>query len=144
MAAKHTNAPWYRSQLGIDCELPEELFRAKAVQSSDPPSTEGASIPASAPAIPDDDVEETLSHVDDATDEDFIETDTGIGRYTLPELRKMFQFLPSDLRKYEYFGGWSWIDRRVRAGYSSIPPLFAAVATAGIKEPEEVEPEEGE
>ena len=38
------------------------------------------------------------------------ETDTGIGRYTLKELRTMFaNFLPSDLHQYEYFGGGSWM-----------------------------------
>ena len=57
----------------------------------------------------------------------------------------MFEnFLPSDLHKYEYFGGGSWMGRRVRADYASIPPLFAALATAGIEPPEEIEPEEGE
>ena len=147
MAAKHADAPWCHSQLGIDCSMPEDYFRAKDPQPSDPPSTaqlEGASVPTSTPAVPDDDVEETLAHVDDAADEEFVETDTGIGRYTLPELKQMFQFLPSDLRKYEYFGGGSWMGRRVRAGYSSIPPLFAAVATAGVEQPEEIKPEEGE
>ena len=149
MAAKHANAPWYRSELGIDCDMPEELFRVK---SSDPLS-EGASIPASAPTVPDDDIEETLTHVpDEAEDEEIVpteeipkETDTGIGHYTLKELRKMFEnFLPSDLRKYEYFGGGSWMGRRIQADYASILPLFTALATEGIKKPKEIEPEEGE
>ena len=74
---------------------------------------------ASAPSVLDDDVKDTLTHVADAAEEEeeeitFKETDTGIGRYTLKELRKMFEnFLPSDLRKYEYFGGGSWMGRRV-------------------------------
>ena len=148
MVAKHAEAPWYRSELGIDCDMPEELFRVK---SSDP-LNQGASVPVSAPSVPDDDVEDTLTHVADAADDEVAlkeetpkETDTGIGRYTLKELRKMFEnFLPSDLRKYEYFGGGSWMGRRVRADYASIPPLFAALATAGIEPPEEIEPEEGE
>ena len=64
------------------------LFRAKAVQPSDPPYTEGASVPASAPAVPDDDVEETLAHIDNTAEDEepVIETDTGIGPYTLKDL----------------------------------------------------------
>ena len=147
MAAKHANAPWYRSELGIDCEMPEELFRVKSSDTL----CEGASVPASAPTVPDDDIEETLTHVADAAEDDETapkeeipkETDTGIGRYTLKELQKMFEnFLPSDLRKYEYFGGGSWMGHRVRADYASIPPLFAALATAGVEKPEEIELEE--
>ena len=73
------------------------------------------------------------------------ETDTGIGRYTLKELRRMFEnFLPSDLRKYEYFGGGSWMGRRMRANYPSTVSLFTALASQGTEKLEDFEPEEGE
>ena len=145
MVAKHSKAPWYRSELGIDCDMPEELFRVK---SSDP-LNQGASVSVSAPSVPDDDVEDTLKHVADAAEEEeeiaFKETDTGIGRYTLKELRKMFEnFLPSDLRKYEYFGGGSWMGRRVRAGYPAIVSLFTALASQDTDNLEDLEPEDGE
>ena len=144
MAAKHVNAPWYHSELGIDCDLPEELFRVK---SSDP-LNQGASVPVSAPSVPDDDVEDTLAHVADVAEDEEVapkETDTGIGRYTLKELRKMFEnFLPSDLRKYEYFGGGSWMGRRVRADYAATVSLFTALASQGTDTLEDLEPEEGE
>ena len=75
----------------------------------------------------------------------FKETDTGIGRYTLKELRRMFEnFLPSDLRKYEYYGGGSWMGRRVRATYPPMVSLFTALASQGTEKLEDLEPEEGE
>ena len=52
MLAKHAKAPWYRSELGIDCDMPEKLFRVK---SSDP-LNQRASVSASAPSVPDNDV----------------------------------------------------------------------------------------
>ena len=55
MLAKHAKAPWFRSELGIDCDMPEGLFRVK---SSDP-LNQGASVSVSAPSVPDDDVEDT-------------------------------------------------------------------------------------
>ena len=146
MMAKHPKAPWYRSELGIDCDIPEELFRLKA---SDP-LNQGASVSASAPSVPDDDVKDTLTHVADAAEEEeeevaFKETDTGIGRYTLKELRKMFEnFLPSDLRKYEYFGGGSWMGRRVRADYPAIVSLFTALASQDTDKLEDLTPEDRE
>ena len=148
MSMKHANAPWYRNQLGVDSSLPDSLFTPEPSQSSDPPSTqlEGASVSSSAPAVPDDDVKETLVHVDDVADDDEppAETDTGIGPYTHEDLKTMFKFLPSDLRKYEYYGGGHWMGRRIRTDYAPLPRLFAAAATAGLKEPEKIEPEEGE
>ena len=146
MLAKHAKAPWFCNELGIDCDMPEELFRAK---SSDP-LNQGASVSVSAPSVPDDDVEDTLRHVADAAEDEeeevtFKETDTGIGRYTLKELRKMFEnFLPSDLRKYEYFGGGSWMGRRVRASYASTVSLFTALASQDTDKLEDLEPEDEE
>ena len=146
MLAKHAKVPWFRSELGIDCDMPEELFRVK---SSDP-LNQGASVPVSAPSVPDDDVEDTLEHTADVAEDEeeevaFKETDTGIGRYTLKELRSMFEnFLPSDLRKYEYFGGGSWMGRRVKAGYASTVSLFTALASQDTDKLEDLEPEDGE
>ena len=141
MLAKHAKAPWYRSELGIDCDMPEELFRVK---SSDP-LNQGASVSAPAPPVPDDNVEDTLTHVDDAAGDEevvFKETDTGIGRIGL---RKMFaNFLPSDLRKYEYFGGGSWMGHQVRPDYAATVSLFTALAKQGTDTLEGFEPEEGE
>ena len=34
---------------------------------------------------------------------------SGIDRFTTEELRGFMEFLPSDLRQYEYFGGGSWM-----------------------------------
>ena len=144
MLAKHAKVPWYRSELGIDCDMPEKLFRVK---SSDP-LNQKASVSASDPSVPDDDIEDTLQHVADAAEDDEVvpkETDTGIGRYTLKELRKMFEnFLPSDLHKYEYFGGGSWMGRRVRSDYAMTVSLFAALASQGTDKLEDLEPEDGE
>ena len=67
MSSKHEGAPWYRSQLGIDCKLPSTFFKvttAAAAPSSaistisDPDSTQStdpseATIPVSAPLASD-------------------------------------------------------------------------------------------
>ena len=57
----------------------------------------------------------------------------------------MFEnFLPSDLRKYEYFGGGSWMGHRVRADYATTVSLFTALASQGTDKLEDFEPEDGE
>ena len=117
--AKHPNAPWYRNQLGIDSSLLNSLFRAIAPLSTDHVSTsqtsssqpEEASVPVSAPAVPDDDVIDTLAHVNDVIDEPTGDepvsedptsaTPQGIDSYSIKDLKRIIQFLPSDLCQYK-------------------------------------------
>ena len=79
MSSKHEGAPWYCSQLGIDCKLPSTLFKATttAAGSSSAVSTEStptstqpinsseATIPISAPLTLDLPETDTLEHVPD-------------------------------------------------------------------------------
>ena len=96
MSSKHEGAPWYCSQLGIDSRLPSTFFKATttaAVPGStvstvgDPGNTQStdpseATIPVSAPLVPDVPETDTLQHVPDAEDETLndpnVEPDRGV------------------------------------------------------------------
>ena len=89
MSSKHEGAPWYRSQLGIDCKLPSTFFKvttAAAAPSSavstvsNPASTQStdpseATIPASVPLALDVPETDTLEHIPNAEDEPIDEPD---------------------------------------------------------------------
>ena len=68
---------------------------------------------------------------------------SGIDRFTTEELRGFMEFLPSDLRQYEYFGGGSWMGRRKRDDY--ITPLIAEIMVQEVEvadPPEDIEDED--
>ena len=89
MSFKHEGAPWYGSQLGIDCKLPSTFFKvttavaapSSAVSTiSDPASTQStdpseATIPASVPLALDVPETDTLEHIPDTEDEPINEPD---------------------------------------------------------------------
>ena len=134
MCTKHPDAPWYRSQLGIDSKLPDSLFKAKTPLVSDSASVD-------APTVPNDDVIDPLAHVDDAEDEPMDEGPSAIDSYSIDDLKRMIQFLPSDLRQFEYYGGGKWLGRCRKD--ESQTCLFAAGIVSMTAEPEAPEPEEG-
>ena len=133
MASKHEGAPWYHSQLGIDSKLPSTFFKASTpaeapsssvsdpdnIQSTDPSE---ATIPVSAPLVPDVPETDTLEHVPDVEDEPINDPDDepepssdrqGIDNesLTVADLKEITRFMPSDLRQYHYFGGGHWLGR---------------------------------
>ena len=95
-----------------------------------------------APTVPNDDVVDTLTHIDDAEDEPTDEGPSGIDSYSIDDLKRMIQFLPSDLRQFEYYGGGKWLGRCRKD--ESQTCLFAAGIVSTTVEPEAPEPEEGE
>ena len=122
MSSKHEGAPWYCSQLGIDCKLPSTFFKATtaaaapsstALTASDPASTQStnppeATIPASVPLTLDVPETDTLEHVPDTEDEPTDEPDIkpessstrqgiDIESLTVADLKEITRFLPSDL-----------------------------------------------
>ena len=122
MSSKHEGAPWYRSQLGIDCQLPSTFFKATTAAAapssavstdSDPASTQStdpseATIPASVPLALDVPETDTLEHTpdteDEPVDESNIEPESSstkqgidIESLTIADLKEITRFLPSDL-----------------------------------------------
>ena len=167
MSFKHEGAPWYRSQLGIDCKLPSTFFKATttaavpgstvstngdpgSIQSTDPSE---ATIPVSAPLVPDDPEADTLEHVPDAEDEplDYPNTEPepssakqgiDIESLSVTDLKEITRFLPSDLRQYHYFGGGCWLGHHWRD--DSKTRFFAAELVSETKGTDLPAPEEGE
>ena len=134
MSSKHEGAPWYHSQLGIDCKLPSTFFKVTTVAAApssavsticDPDSTQStdpseATIPVSAPLVPEVPEADTLEHIPDAEDEPLddpnIEPESSsvkqgidIESLTIANLKEITRFLPSDLRQYHYFGRGHWL-----------------------------------
>ena len=167
MSSKHEGAPWYCSQLGIDCKLPSTLFKATttAAGSSSAVSTEStptstqpidpseATIPISAPLTLDLPETDTLEHVPDVEDEPTDEPNTepesssskqgiDIESLTVTDLKEITRFLPSDLRQYHYFGGGHWLGCHRRD--DSKTRFFAAKLVSENKGDSLPTPEEGE
>ena len=167
MSSKHEGAPWYHSQLGIDCKLPSTFFKvttAAAAPSvavstiSYPDSTQftdpsEATIPVSvllALEVPETD---TLEHIPDAEDELADEPDIepessstkqgiDIESLTVTNLKEITRFLPSDLRQYHYFGGGRWLGHHQREDSKTC--FFAAELASKTKGTGLPAPEEGE
>ena len=122
MASKHEGAPWYHSQLGIDSKLTSTFFQATTTTAAsgstvsnvgDPGNTQStnpveATIPVSAPSVPDVAEVDTLEHVPDAGDDPLDDPDVepeppsarqgiDIESLTVADLKEITRFLPSDL-----------------------------------------------
>ena len=164
MSSKHEGAPWYRSQLGIDSKLPTTFFKAptpavaprssvgdpRTTQSTDPSE---ATIPVSAPLVPDVPETETLEHAPDAEDEPLDDPDVeqelpstrqgiDIESLTVADLKEITRFMPSDLQQYHYFGGGHWLGRHQRD--DSKTRFFAAELASKTKGTDLPALEEGE
>ena len=167
MSSNHEGAPWYCSQLGIDCKLPSTLFKVTTIAAasssavstkSTPASTQSinpsdAAIPVSVPLTLDLPETDTLEHVPDAEDESTnepnIEPESSSTRQgidieslTVADLKEITRFLPSDLRQYHYFGGGRWLGRHQRD--DSKTRFFAAELASENKGASLPDPEEGE
>ena len=167
MSCKHEGAPWYHSQLGIESKLPTTLFKVTTpavapnpmvstvgnpdnTQSTDPSE---ATIPISAPLVPDVPEADTLKHVPDAEDKPLDDPDIelepssarqgiDIESLTVTDLKEITRFLPSDLRQYHYFGGGHWLGHHQRDDSKTC--FFAAELASKTKGTDLPALEEGE
>ena len=71
MSSKQEGAPWYRSQLGIDSQLPTTFFKATTPSSTATAVEETAetTVPVSAPLVSDVPEADTLEFVPDTEEE---------------------------------------------------------------------------
>ena len=124
MLSKHEGAPWYRSQLGVDSQLPTTLFKATNPSSTVTAVKESAetTVPVLDPLVSDVPEIDTLEFVPDVEEElpddpvaepELPSTRQGINTdsLTVADLKEITRFPPSDLRQYRYFGGGPWLGR---------------------------------
>ena len=155
MSSKHEGAPWYRSQLGIDSQLPTALFKV-----TNPSSTVTAAekpvammIPVPDPFVsnvPETDTLEFVPDIEEELPDDPVtepeppSTRQGIDidSLTVANLKEITRFPPSDLRQYRYFGGGAWLGRHRRD--DSKTRFFAAELASEHKGTRLHLPEEGE
>ena len=122
MSSKHKGAPWYRSQLGINSQLPTTFFKV-----TNPSSTVTAveepvetTVPVPDPSVSDVPEADTLEFFPDIEEElpndpvaglEPPSTNQGIDidSLTVINLKEITRFPPSDLRQYHYFGGGHWL-----------------------------------
>ena len=122
MSSKHEGAPWYRSQLGIDSQLPTTLFEATNPSTTVIAVKESAetTVPVLDPLVSDVPEIDTLEFVPDIEEElpddpvaepEPPSTRQGINidSLTVADLKEITRFPPSDLRQYRYFGGGPWL-----------------------------------
>ena len=141
MLSKHAGMPLYGSEVS--------------------PMVHPVHIPPVSVAVPavDVDPEDTLPHVPDVADNEEDEAPTevsasgptssavnppakGIDSYSIKDIQYRMQFLPSDLRRYEYFGGGSWLGCYRKD--DSQTDLFAAKLVAQTADEEALNPPQDE
>ena len=140
MLSKHAGMPLYGSEVG--------------------PMVHPVHIPPAPVAVPavDVDPEDTLPHIPDVADNEEDEAPTkttevsasgpassvvdppakGIDSYSIKDIQYHMQFLPSDLHRYEYFCGGSWMGRYRKD--DSQTDLFAAKLVAQTADEEALDP----
>ena len=127
MSSKHEGAPWYRSQLGIDSQLPTTLFKATNLSSTVTTMEEpvATTVPVPDPFVsnvPETDTLEFVPDIEEELPDDPVtepeppSTRQGIDidSLTVADLKEITRFPPSDLHQYHYFGGGDWLGRHRR------------------------------
>ena len=127
MSSKHEGAPWYRSQLGIDSQLPTTLFKvtnsSSTVTAVEEPAETTVPVPDSFVSdVPETDTLEFVPDIEEELPDDPVagpeppSTRQGINidSLTVADLKELTRFPPSDLRQYHYFGGGPWLGRHRR------------------------------
>ena len=121
MSSKHEGAPWYRSQLGIDSQLPTTLFKATNPSSTVTAMEEPVEMMVPVPDpfvsnVPETDTLEFVPDIEEELPDDPVagpeppSTRQGIDidSLTVANLKEITRFPASDLCQYHYFWGGPW------------------------------------
>ena len=127
MSSKHEGSPWYRSQLGIDSQLPPTFFEvtnpSSTVTAVEEPVETTVPVPdPSVSDVPEADTLEFFPSIEEELPNDPVagpeppSTKQGIDidSLTVADLKEITRFPPSDLCQYHSFGGGRWLGHHRR------------------------------